>query len=80
MKIHFDLISDLHVDTWDETFSWEGKATSPYAVIAGDISRERANIHPVLKEISKHYLMTMFGLNNQSPAETSWDLGDKVMN
>lgn len=60
MKIYFDLISDLHVDTWDEEFSWEGKATSPYAVIAGDISRERSDIHRVLKEISKYYVMTMF--------------------
>ena len=42
MKIHFDLISDLHIDSWDETFSWEGKATSPYAVVIGDVSRERA--------------------------------------
>ena len=71
MKIHFDLISDLHVDTWDETFSWEGKATSPYAVIAGDISRERADIRPVLEEISKHYIMTMFVDGND---EHRWGL------
>ena len=71
MKIHFDLISDLHVDTWDETFSWEGKATSPYAVVAGDISRERADIRPVLEEISKHYLMTMFVDGND---EHRWGL------
>ena len=71
MKIHFDLISDLHVDTWDETFSWEGKATSPYAVVAGDISRERADIRPVLEEISKHYIMTMFVDGND---EHRWGL------
>jgi len=71
MKIHFDLISDLHVDTWDEAFSWEGKATSPYAVISGDISRERANIRPVLEEISKHYIMTMFVDGND---EHRWGL------
>ena len=71
MKIHFDLISDLHVDSWDEEFSWEGMATSPYAVIAGDISRERANIRPILEEISKHYLMTMFVDGND---EHRWGL------
>ena len=73
MKIHFDLISDLHVDTWDEQFSWEGKATSLYAVVAGDISRERADIRPVLTEISKHYLMTIFVDGND---EHRWSLDD----
>ena len=76
MKIHFDLISDLHVDTWDEQFSWEGKATSPYAVVAGDISRERAEIGPVLEEISRHSLMTMFVDGNDEHRWTLDNLGD----
>jgi predicted phosphodiesterase len=71
MKIHFDLISDLHVDTWDEEFSWEGKATSLYAVVAGDISRDRSQLRPVLEEISKHYVMTMFVDGND---EHRWTL------
>ena len=71
MKIHFDLISDLHIDSWDETFSWEGKATAPYAVVAGDVSRERADIRPVLEEISKNYLMTMYVDGND---EHRWGL------
>ena len=73
MKIHFDLISDLHVDTWDEEFSWEGKATSLYAVVAGDISRDRSQLRPVLEEISKHYVMTMFVDGND---EHRWTLDD----
>ena len=76
MKIHFDLISDLHVDTWDEDFSWEGKATSPYAVVAGDISRVRSELHPILKEISRHYLMTMFVDGNDEHRWTLDNLGD----
>ena len=76
MKIHFDLISDLHVDTWDEKFSWEGKATSPYAVVAGDISRVRSEIGPVLEEISRHYLMTMFVDGNDEHRWTLDNLGD----
>jgi hypothetical protein len=71
MKIHFDLISDLHVDSWDEKFSWDGKATSLYAVVAGDISRDRASIRPVLEEISKNYLMTVFVDGND---EHRWNL------
>ena len=76
MKIHFDLISDLHVDTWDEDFSWEGKATSPYAVVAGDISRVRSELHTILKEISRHYLMTMFVDGNDEHRWTLDNLGD----
>ena len=73
MKIHFDLISDLHVDTWDEKFSWEGKATSLYAVVAGDITRDRSQIRKTLEEISKHYVMTMFVDGND---EHRWGLDD----
>ena len=76
MKIHFDLISDLHVDTWDEDFSWEGKATSPYAVVAGDISRVRSKLRPILKEISQHYLMTMFVDGNDEHRWSLDNLGD----
>jgi len=73
MKIHFDLISDLHVDSWDEQFSWEGKPTAPYAVIIGDVSRDRADVRPVLKEIAKNYLMTMYVDGND---EHRWNLED----
>ena len=76
MKIHFDLISDLHVDTWNEDFSWEGKATSPYAVVAGDISRVRSELRPILQEISRHYLMTMFVDGNDEHRWTLDNLGD----
>lgn len=71
MKIHFDLISDLHVDTWEEPFSWEGKATSLYAVVAGDISRERSDLKPVLKELSSHYKLVVFVDGND---EHRWEL------
>ncbi len=76
MKIHFDLISDLHVDTWDEKFSWEGKATSLYAVVAGDITRDRSQVRGILEEISKHYVMTMFVDGNDEHRWTLDDLGD----
>jgi hypothetical protein len=29
MLFAFDLISDLHVDTWPKPFDWTGQATSP---------------------------------------------------
>ena len=38
MTFAFDLISDLHIETWDK-FNWAGQATSPVCVVAGDIAR-----------------------------------------
>ena len=40
MKFAFDLISDLHIETWPD-FDWTGQATSPYCVVAGDVARDR---------------------------------------
>jgi len=76
MNITFDLISDLHVDTWDEPFSWEGKATSLYAVVAGDISRERADLRPVLEELSNHYKVVMYVDGNDEHRWTMQDLSE----
>ena len=41
MSMTFDLISDLHLDTWDGEFNWSGQPTSPVCVVAGDRSEER---------------------------------------
>ena len=38
MTFAFDLISDLHIETWDK-FNWAGQATSPVCIVAGDIAR-----------------------------------------
>ena len=43
MQFAFDLISDLHVETWD-SFDWTGQATSPYCVVAGDVARDRQRL------------------------------------
>jgi len=44
MQFAFDLISDLHIETWPQ-FDWKDQATSPFCVVAGDIAKDRqANI------------------------------------
>ena len=43
MSFAFDLISDLHVETWDQ-FDWSHQATSPVCVLAGDIGRDRDTV------------------------------------
>ena len=54
MKIGFDVISDLNL-TPDENFNWEGKATSLYCIIAGNISNDLRTIHQTLLHLSRFY-------------------------
>jgi hypothetical protein len=54
MKIGFDVISDLNLKP-DEQFSWEGKATSLYCIIAGNISNDLRTIHQILLHLSRFY-------------------------
>ena len=60
MQFHFDLISDLHLETWDTGLNWDGQATSPICIIAGDVARNRDTVCDHLARISKNYQMTFF--------------------
>jgi hypothetical protein len=52
--IGFDIISDLYL-TPDSEFSWEGKATSLYCVIAGNISDDLKTIRKTLAHLGQYY-------------------------
>lgn len=54
MNIGFDVISDLNLDAEDD-FNWEGKATSLYLIIAGNISNDLRIIHQTLIHLSGYY-------------------------
>lgn len=54
MKIGFDLISDLNL-TPDDTFNWEGKATSLYCIIAGNISSDPRIVILALNHLARFY-------------------------
>ena len=54
MTFAFDLISDLHIETWD-SFDWGGQATSPYCVVAGDVCRDRALLVDTLTHLGQCY-------------------------
>jgi hypothetical protein len=54
MTFAFDLISDLHVETWD-SFDWTGQATSPYCVVAGDVARDRQRLLDTLDHLGQCY-------------------------
>jgi hypothetical protein len=54
MNITFDVISDLHLDSLDN-FSWEGKSTSLFCIVAGNISAKRDVLFEFLDEIKDYY-------------------------
>lgn len=59
MKFGFDLISDLELlDT--DTFDWEGKPTSLFCLIAGNISDDLHVLQKVLRHLSKCYQGVFF--------------------
>lgn len=73
MSLAFDLISDLHLETWDEEFDWSGKATSMFCVVAGDVCRDRDLLKQTLKHLSKCYQAVFYIDGND---EHRWGLDD----
>ena len=53
-EISFDIIGDLYLSV-NEHFTWEGKATSLYCIIAGNISNDVNTIKKVLTHLSQVY-------------------------
>ena len=76
MKLAFDLISDLHVDTWEEPFDWTGLATSMVCVVAGDISRDRSTVLKTLEHLSNCYRGVFYIDGNDEHRYTLDDLGE----
>lgn len=54
MNIGFDLISDLFLDP-NDSFNWEGKATSLYCVVSGNVSNDLRTIEQTLAHLSRFY-------------------------
>ena len=53
MKIGFDLISDLNLS--EDNFDWEGKVTSLFCIVAGNISNDLAIVEKTLSQLSDLY-------------------------
>jgi len=76
MKFAFDLISDLHVETWPN-FEWTGQATAPYCVVAGDVARDRDVLIDTLTHLGKCYPGGVFYIDgNEEHKDYYEDLGD----
>jgi predicted phosphodiesterase len=54
MTFAFDLISDIHVDTWND-FDWSGQATSPFCIVAGDVCSDQALLVKTLAHLGTCY-------------------------
>jgi hypothetical protein len=54
MTFSFDLISDLHVESWGQ-FDWSGQPTSPYCIVVGDVSRDRDLLASALENLGECY-------------------------
>jgi predicted phosphohydrolase len=59
MQFAFDLISDLHIDTWG-AFDWTAQATSPVCVVAGDVCRDRAALLKTLRHLGTCYQVVFY--------------------
>jgi UDP-2,3-diacylglucosamine pyrophosphatase LpxH len=72
MTFAFDLISDLHVETWN-SFDWTDQPTSPYCVVAGDVGRDHDLVVETLAHLSKCYAGVFYIDGND---EHRWQLED----
>jgi hypothetical protein len=74
MSFAFDLISDLHVETWDQ-FDWHHQATSPVCIVAGDIARDRDTVTRTLRHLGKCYQAVFYIDGNDEHYNYLEDLG-----
>lgn len=74
MTFAFDLISDLHVETWD-LFDWTGQPTSPYCVVAGDVSQDHNLVAKTLLHLADNYAGVFYIDGNDEHRLNLEDLG-----
>jgi hypothetical protein len=74
MIFAFDLISDLHVETWNP-LDWTDQPTSPYCVVAGDVSRDHDMVAETLEHLSGCYAGVFYIDGNDEHRYNLEDLG-----
>ena len=73
MIFNFDLISDIHRETWNH-FDWTGQPTAPYCIVAGDIARDRALVIDTLEQLSEVYQGVFYIDGNDEHKDYAEDL------
>ena len=75
MQTNFDLISDLHIETWD-SFDWSDQATSPYCIVAGDVAQDPTVLRNALTHLGQCYKGGVFYIDgNDEHRHTLDNLG-----
>ena len=74
MQLTFDLISDLHLDTWPDDFDWTGHSTSPICVVAGDVARTRSRVIQTLQHLGNCYNLVLYIDGNDEHKSMMHDL------
>lgn len=69
MQFAFDLISDLHIESWAEPFDWTGRATSAYCVVAGDLAQDRSTVVQSLAHLGQCYRAVFYIDGNEEHKE-----------
>lgn len=59
MQFNFDLISDLHIESWPD-FDWTHQPTSPYCVVAGDVAQDPEILAETLEHLGRCYLNVFY--------------------
>jgi predicted phosphodiesterase len=75
MSLAFDLISDLHLETWPTEFDWTYQATSPVCIVAGDVCRDPDMLVRTLKHLGKCYQAVFYVDGNDEHYTQLEDLG-----
>jgi predicted phosphodiesterase len=79
MNFSFDLISDLHIETWQD-FDLTNRATSPVCVVAGDVARDHESLRNTLQHLSRCY-NTVFYIDGNEEHKNNWyDLDSNYSN
>jgi len=76
MEFAFDLISDLHLETWPSETDWSGMATSPHCVIVGDVCRDRTKLTQFLRHIGNCYQGVFYIDGNDEHKSYMGELGE----
>lgn len=67
----FDLISDLHVDTWPK-IDFQGLATAPVCVVAGDVGQDSTDVKQFLKHLARCY-QAVFYIDGNTEHRDDWN-------
>jgi len=75
--MHFDLVSDLHIDFWDDNhhFDWLQYQQSDILVVAGDISDYHDQSINYLIDLKRYYKTIMFVDGNHEHQPNYLDIG-----